>query len=375
MRAMAIAAPNRGAVRGGGLPAAFLALGLVAVAGAVFGSADASQTRVHQFRSDWGVYTVGHYPGNWSEPYTSQNYFSFVQGHVHAATFVFAIIYLGAATALGSLVVDGLRGDDHWPRPVSALAGFLPGYLMLLPPLQLLFAAFPVQVATWIALLGLPVFVVVLHRRVLVETGRSLRHGRAWRRIAISTIVVVTVVAVAVVHRLQAGNYFLIQDSLLWWIVAGGDQAQGKFGSYLLQWNQQTDEWIFGAPLLFRSFSGRGGFTSLYAMQCLGLASFACLVFGIVLMVAAIAAAFMVMFFTGAEVAVRPNVFSRLLDVPYYGLLALAALSFASSPNRATMMTGTGVLIVWSVVPLIGSQWPEQMARNSAWFVSHTGLF
>jgi hypothetical protein len=594
---------------------------------------------------------------------------------VHVATFVFAIVYLGAATALGSFLVDGLRGDDHWPRPVSALAGFLPGYLMLLPPLQLLYAAFPLQVATWIALLGLPAFVAVLHRRALVETARSLRHGRARGRIVISTVIVVTVVAAAAVHRLQAGNYFLMQDSLLWWIVAGAQQVQGRFGSHLLQWNQQTDEWIFGAPLLFRSYSGRGAFTSLYAMQCLGLASFACLVFGIVhrlasrrkalaacvavgvvlastpliypwryitiiggdnpmlwtgqagrqigivapwaalllisrlqrratviaagfataglaftsvnnvlyvviavglglawrlragdgrtwmrwlnlrgvgfllpvaafvmilgafwwlgqtwaptgavwwliasaalavagavaiglgtagrgavglpklspgwigawvatlaggfmlsnnatasvfggglrhllgvvfpgyggglahrsdlggdifgdlafptfspaacelfsycdgldgfltsfgfllvvslatwlalgrmtteptvnarrvallLMVASMAMTFMVMFFTGAEIRVRPMVFSRLLDVPYYGLLVLAVMSFAASRNRATMIAGTGVLVIWSVVPLIASQWPEQMARNSAWLVSHTGLF
>jgi hypothetical protein len=671
---MATIAPARSAVRGGWLPAALLALGLMAVAGVVFGSADVSLTRVHQFRSDWGVYTVGHYPRLLQSSNTSQHVDSVIQGHVHVATFVFTIVYLGAATALGSFLVDGLRGDDHWPRPVSALAGFLPGYLTLLLPLQLLFATFPLRVAVWIALLGLPVFVAVLHRRALIETARSLRHERARRRVAISTVIVIAVVAVAAVHRLQAGNYFLIQDSLLWWLVAASDQVGGKFGSHLVQWNQQTDEWLFAAPLLLRSYSPSVGFTSLYAMQCLGLASFACLVFGIahrlasrrkmlaacvavgavlvstpfiypwryitiiggdnpvlwtgqtgrqigivapwaallligrqrratviaagfvtaglaftsvqnalyvvvavgvglawrsragsgrawvrwpslpgvvfllpvavlvtivgafwwldrpwaateavwwlvasvvlavagalaiglgtagrdgvglskgspgwigawvatlaggfvlsnnamtpvfgdglrhllsfifpgyggtvvarpdlggdifgglvfpafsqvgcnyfsycaglggflasfgfllvvslatwlalgrmtteatvnarrvalLLMVAAMATALIVMLFTGAQIDVRPNIFSRLLDVPYYGLLALAAITFAGSNNRATMITGTGVLVIWSVVPLVGSQWPEQMARNSAWLVSHAGLF
>jgi hypothetical protein len=672
---MAISVSRRDVVRGGWLPAALLVLGLAAVAASVFGSTDASLARVHKYRSDWGVYTVGHYPGNWSAPLTDQHYDSTMSGHLHVATIVFLIVYLGAATALGSFVVNGLRGDDHWPRAVSALAGFLPGYLMVLLPLQLLFATFPLRVAPWIALLGLPAAAVVLHRRTLIETGRALRHElAARRRIAISTAVVIAVVAVAVVHRLQAGNYFLIQDSLLWWVVAAGAQVQGRFGSHLIQWNQQTDEWIFGAPLLFRSFSLRVGFTSLYAVQCLGLASFACLVFGIVhrlasrrkvlaacvavgvvlvstpliypwryitiiggdnpvlwtgqtgrqigivapwaallllgrqrratviatgfataglaftsvqnvlyvviavavglawrsragngrtwmqrpnlrgavlllpvavlativgafwwlgqawapadavwwliasvvlavagavliglgtagrdlvglprgspgwigawiaalaggfmlsnnamepvfgdglrhllsfvfpgyggtlvarsdlggdifggfafpafsplackyfsycagldgfltafgftfvvtlatwlalgrmtieaevnarrvallLMIGAIATAFMIMFFTGAEVVVRPNVMSRLLDVPYYGLLGLAAMTFAGSNDRATVITGTGVLVIWSIVPLIGGHWPEQMARNGTWLLSHAGLF
>jgi hypothetical protein len=95
----------------------------------------------------------------------------------------------------------------------------------------------------------------------------------------------------------------------------------------------------------------------------------------LLLMVAATATAFVVMFFTGQETGVRPNIFSRLLDVPYYGLLALAAMTFAGSRNRATMIIGTGVLVIWSVVPLVGSQWPEQMARNGAWLVGRTGLF
>ncbi|HEX5925155.1 MAG TPA: hypothetical protein VFY45_15090 [Baekduia sp.] len=671
---MAISASRRGVVRGGVMPAALLVLGLAAVAGSVLGSAGVSSTSVHKYRSDWGVYTVGHYPSNWSFPLTNQHYSSIVSGHLQVATIVLLIVYLSAATAVGSFVVDGLRGDDRWPRAVSVLAGFIPGYLMLLLPLQLLFATVPYQVAPWIALLGVPAVAIVLHRRVLVETGRALRHELvARRRIATTTAVVIGVVGVAAVHRLQAGNYFLIPDSPLWWLQAAQDQVQGGHGRYLVQWNQQTDEWIFGAPLLLRSYSVRTGFTSLYAMQALGLASFACLVFGIVhrlasrrqvlaacvavgvvlastpliypwryitiiggdnpvlwtgqtgrqigivapwaallligrqgrataiatgfataglaftsvqnviyvviavgagvawrsragngsawmrwpnlqgaalllpvaalamivgafwwlgqawaptdavwwllasvvlavagavaiglgtagrdavgpargspgwigawmaalaggfmlsnnaieavfgddlrhllgfvfpgygealaarqdlggdifggfafptfspvackyfnycasfdgflasfgfmfvvvlatwlalgrmtteaavnarrvallLMIAAIAATFIIMFFTGAEIGIRPNVLSRLLDVPYYGLLGLAAMTFASSRDRVTTLVGTGVLAVWTVVPLIGSQWPEQMVTNGIWLVRHTGL-
>ncbi len=92
------------------------------------------------------------------------------------------------------------------------------------------------------------------------------------------------------------------------------------------------------------------------------------------LLVAALSAAIMVMFFIGAETAEQSIVFSRLLDVPYYGLLGLAALTFTGSRDRVTAIVGTGVLTVWTLTPLIGSQWPEQMVSNGQWVLDHAGL-
>ncbi len=92
------------------------------------------------------------------------------------------------------------------------------------------------------------------------------------------------------------------------------------------------------------------------------------------LLVAAVSAAIIVMFFTGSETAQQPLVFSRLLDVPYYGLLGLATLTFTGSRDRMTAIVGTGVLAIWTVVPLIGSRWPEQMVRNGEWLLRHAGL-
>ena len=48
------------------------------------------------------------------------------------------------------------------------------------------------------------------------------------------------------------------------------------------RWDQQSDEWIFNAPLMFTSHSGRDYLLPLYATQFVGLASFGCLAFGIV---------------------------------------------------------------------------------------------
>lgn len=267
--------------RVGWLPAALLVFGLAAIARIVSGSTAASN--VQRFRPDWGTYQIQHYPSGWWSLPDSPVDMANLGGGVTVTTLAFTIVYLAGATAMGVFLVDGLRGDDRWPWPVSALASFLPGYLMLLVPLQLLFAVVPLQAAVWIALVGLPAIAVVLHRRALVRTGRALRYDPATRRrIAVATVVVVVAVVVAAVHRLQAGRFFLMQDSLLWWLVGADWQTYGSLGKHLGQWNQQSDEWIFGAPLLFRSYTEREACFSFYVTQSLGLVSFACLVFGIV---------------------------------------------------------------------------------------------
>jgi hypothetical protein len=280
---MAITASRRSVVRAGWLPAALLILGLGAVAVIVSGSPDVSLSSLRHYRSDWGVYPVGSYPGGWWDYPGTALFLPIIGGRAHNVTVAFSIVYLGAATALGSFVVDGLRGDDHWPRAVSALAGFLPGYLMLLAPLQLLFAAVPIHTAARIAVFGLPIVVVGLHRHTLAGAARSLRYDRAWRRqVGASIVVVIVLVAVAATHRLQAGNFFMTQDSVLWWVVGAAGQLRGDFGNHLAQWNQQTDEWLFSAPLMFSYHTRFDSLFTYYATQCLSLVSFACLVFGMV---------------------------------------------------------------------------------------------
>jgi hypothetical protein len=91
------------------------------------------------------------------------------------------------------------------------------------------------------------------------------------------------------------------------------------------------------------------------------------------LMVAALAIALVIVFFTGVTTGAQAIVFTRFLEVPYYGLLALAAMTFAGSRNRATMALGSGVLVVWSIVPAIAAQWPAQMVNNATWLLDHVG--
>ena len=232
---------------------------------------------------------------------------------------------------------------------MSALAGFLPGYLMLLAPLQLLFACVPFRAAGWIALLGLPAVALGLHRRALADAARSLRHDRATRwTLASSAAVICTVVGVAAVHRLQAGYFFLVQDSLLWWLLGAGEQLRGDLGTYLAQWNQQTDEWVFNAPMLFRSYHDRDALFILYATQSLGLVSFACLVFGIVYRLAQRRRALAASVATGVVLASTPLIY------PWRYITIIGG----DNPVLWTAQSGRqlGIVAPWAALLLLGQR-------------------
>jgi hypothetical protein len=49
-------------------------------------------------------------------------------------------------------------------------------------------------------------------------------------------------------------------------------------------------------------------------------------------------------------------------------------MAFAESRSRLTVVVGCGVLVLWSVIPLIATQWPEQMVRNAGWYLQRLGV-
>jgi hypothetical protein len=272
--------------RAGGLrawvPAGLLILGLGAVAAIV-----ASQPRLSasalKARSGtaWDLTSVGGPQDVF--PYRPISPFS--PDLVHRSwllTTVLMVLYLGSTAAIGSIIVGAVRDDDHWPGPVSAIAGFLPGYVMLLAPLQLLFAAVPVRTASWIALAALPIIAVTLHWRTCSTSAAAVLHDRrARRKLALTACGVAAMTALAMVHRLQAGHFFLTQDSIQWVLLAGENQLHGQWGPYLLQWYLQSDEWVFNAPLMFSSHNIGDLWFPIYTTQCVSLASLLALVYGI----------------------------------------------------------------------------------------------
>jgi hypothetical protein len=198
-------------------------------------------------------------------------------------TMIFDVTYLASTVAIGGRVVQAIRGDDEWPAPVRLLAGFLPGYLMTLAPLQLLFAAVPLATASWIGLAAMPVWAIALHRQSLLAGVRGLRPrlpGRGGATVAVCTAF--AMVVLAAIQRLQQGIFHLTQDSIAYFLVSGSEQIQGTFGGYLLHWKTQTDEWLFNAPLMFSHGSYGDLWFPFYITQSAGLASFFCLVYGIV---------------------------------------------------------------------------------------------
>jgi hypothetical protein len=44
-------------------------------------------------------------------------------------------------------------------------------------------------------------------------------------------------------------------------------------------------------------------------------------------------------------------------------------VTFAESRNRVTAIAGTSVLVLWTVIPLLATEWPQQMARNAGWYL------
>jgi hypothetical protein len=276
---------RRGTNPGAWLPVAVLALGLIVLAVVVVGSGDVPVSILKKASTNprWPT-------GGGRERVISKFFSPFQEDRLRMLTVLMAIIYFSSVAALGNPIVSALRGHANWPRPVSVLAGFLPGYLMVLGPLQLLFAAVPVVTAAWLALIGVPTAAVLMHRRVIVAGVAQLRSGSERRRPALTAVAVAGLALLALVHRLQASGYFLTQDSIGWFLVAASDQlGQGSYGffpgglshHYLAQWNQQSEEWLFNAPLLFSSHAGRDFGFPIFASEAVSLASFSCLVFGL----------------------------------------------------------------------------------------------
>jgi hypothetical protein len=221
-----------------------------------------------------GIYVAG---------WTSPAWNPFVDGRFRILTLLAAIVYMTSVTAIGATVVGAIRGVELWPRTVRLLAGFLPGYLIVLAPLQVLFAGVYYVTAAWISLLVLPVVAVVLHRRSLTAGIPRLRSDTAHRRSLAGTAAVIGgILLLCGIYRIQAGRYFMVPDSTVAFLNTAGEQLRGVFGSHLAQWDQQSDEWVFNAPLMFTSKAAQDYLFPFYATGFVALASFSALVFGVV---------------------------------------------------------------------------------------------
>lgn len=279
------AAPTR--ARGRPAPGAWsagavLLAGIAAVALAVAASTGVDLHDLHVIHGDGdGVHVVaGTYPGVWIDP----SFNPFTEDRLRLLTPIAALVYFLGTAGIGLVFVDAIRGAAGWPRAVRLLAGFLPGYLMLLAPLQILFAAVPTFTAAWIALVATPVAALLVNRRALAATATALRHDRdrARRAWLMAAGTIGLIVLICAVHRLQAGRYFMLPDSIRYFVGAADAQLAGQLGDHLAQWAQQSDEWVFNAPLVFDAHVSRDEQFAYWSTQFVALASFVALIFGMV---------------------------------------------------------------------------------------------
>jgi hypothetical protein len=125
----------------GWLPGAVLVLGLAAAWIVVAKAQGVSVRALGQIHGDSAsLHEVG---GTYVAGWISPQWNPFVDHRFRVLTLLASIVYLSSVTAIGATLIGAIRGGDRWPRVVRALAGFLPGYLIVLAPLQLLFAGVP----------------------------------------------------------------------------------------------------------------------------------------------------------------------------------------------------------------------------------------
>jgi hypothetical protein len=344
------------------LATAVLVLGLGAVAATVASKPGLSASNLSdRSGTAWSLNPVGSRP----EVFHYLPISPFDHAVVHRPwllTIVLTVLYLGSTAAIGSIIVKEVRGEDNWPRPVSAVAGFLPGYLMLLAPLQVLFAAAPVHTAAWIALAALPLSAVALHWHTFWRSAVTVLHDpRALHKPTVTVCGIVAMTALALVHRLQAGIFFLTQDSIQWFLAGAEGQLQGRWGPYLAQWNLQSDEWLFNAPLMFSSHNIGDLWFPFYATQCVSLVSLLALVFGVVHRLArkrkSLAGGLTVAVFFGSTLAIYPWIYLTIV----IGGQPLVQLGH---PGRHA-----GIIAPWIALLLLGRQ-PRRAVTIALAFVT-----
>jgi hypothetical protein len=266
-------------------PGVVLVAGLGLVAAIVTLADDVDFRALHLLHAEGAqthVVTQIYVPG-WISPAFNP----FTDDRLRLLTPLVTLLYLLSVTAIGSPLVGAIRGSETWPRVARLLAGFLPGFLIVLAPLQIVFAATGIVTAAWIALATAPAAAVLIHRRTIAARVAALRSpertpGAARRTWLGAAGAIAFVVALCAVHRLQAGRMFMVPDSISVFLQAADAQVKGGLGDHLAQWDQQSDEWVFNAPLMFTSHAARDQLFGLWATQAVALASFAALIVGLI---------------------------------------------------------------------------------------------
>lgn len=319
---------------------------LIALAGAsprafhgIYGDADGIKTPA-------GVYVDGWVSGTYNP--LSPDRWSW-------ATAIATIFYIGAVWVIGAALLRVLPGIRQWPTSVRIAGGFLPGYVVVLLPLQLVYAALPAHLASWLALAAVLGTAGALVgggvRRVTTSGYRASVHA-----LAIGLAVAVGAIGLSMVHRLQAGRNFMVPDSISIFLQTLGSPTGGlSVAGRLLQWDQQSDEWLFSAPVNLGPGAIRAALLPFFVTEAAGLVSFAALVFGLVWAVARRRRILVAGIATGAVLFITPQI------VPWYYLSLVGGQNPAGwlgHPGRYV-----GIVAPW-VALCVAMHWSRGSSRT-----------
>jgi hypothetical protein len=341
-----------------GAPGPLLALAVLGLVWGVVRASGVSLPALHEIHAEaFRTYGIG---GEYVVGWDSGEFNPFEDGRLSALTVLLCPVWLSSVMAIGRPLVLALPGARSWPGPVVWFGAFLPGYLIVLAPLHLLLSALPLPAGARVALVAVPVAALLMHRGAIVEWVRRPRRVARPRRAALwARGAVAAGLALALVHRLQAGRNFMVPDSgiVLLDVAEVQRTRTAGLGRYLAHWDQQADEWVFNAPLMFFRSGGRDFLFPLYVSQAVALVSFVVLV-GALAYVAAPRRRLL----TGVVVGAVVLVATPVIDPRYY-----VSLWGGQTPTMWLGHPGREIAIVapWAVL-LVLCRGP---ARRPSWAV------
>ena len=333
-------------------------IGLLVAIGVVAGIVALTGSSPRQFHGIFGdadgvkepaaVYVDGWLSGNFN-PLTSATW--------SWATALSSLVWVAAVWVIGSCVLGALPGIGRWPLLTRIVAGFLPGYVIVLLPLQLIYAALPPGPASWLALavvIGIAAALLGVRAPEFVDPGDVARRRSVWIGLAVT----IAGFGLALVHRLQAGRNFMVPDSITVFLQALASPTEGlSAAGRLAQWDQQSDEWLFTAPINFGPGAGSAALLPFYFTQVASLVSFSALVFGLIWMLSRRRRGLTAGIATGAVLFMTPQV------LPWYYLSLFGGQNPAAwlgHPGRLV-----GIVAPW-VALVVVAQWSPGASRTMA---------
>jgi len=155
--------------------------------------------------------------------------------------------YLISVCLIGAAVLRRLLPLCLEARPSGVLfSGFLAGYVIVLPFIRIFLDIFARPYGSQLSL------ITVFGLGVLSFRDFS-RWNSGLRDLIRNLAGIATALVVSFIYRIQSGRNFMVSDSLIVFIDRARDVKENASLRYIPSWDQQSDEWVFTAPGIFRN--------------------------------------------------------------------------------------------------------------------------